>query len=81
MGEVIEREFLSVKLGHQLIDSVAMLMVKNLRALNRIIVTSNLFADIISDEASIKLPRSTSTCVFFTCEYRSDTQVAIRLHV
>jgi 3-isopropylmalate dehydrogenase len=42
-----------VKLGHHLIDSAAMLMVKNPRALNGVIVTSNLFGDIISDEASV----------------------------
>jgi 3-isopropylmalate dehydrogenase len=36
-----------------LIDSAAMLMVKNPRALNGVIVTSNLFGDIISDEASV----------------------------
>lgn len=53
MGEVMEREFPTVKLGHQLIDSAAMLMVKNPRALNGIIVTSNLFGDVISDEASV----------------------------
>ena len=51
--EVMQKEFPSVKLGHQLIDSAAMLMVKNPRALNGIIVTSNLFGDIISDEASV----------------------------
>lgn len=53
VGEVMEKEFPQVKLGHQLIDSAAMLMVKNPRALNGIVVTSNLFGDIISDEASV----------------------------
>lgn len=53
MSEVVEKEFPAVKLEHQLIDSAAMLMVKNPRALNGIIVTSNLFGDIISDEASV----------------------------
>ncbi|KAK5297038.1 3-isopropylmalate dehydrogenase [Cryomyces antarcticus] len=51
--EVMEKEFPQLKLGHHLIDSAAMLMVKNPRALNGIIVTSNLFGDIISDEASV----------------------------
>jgi len=51
--EVMEKEFPTLKLGHHLIDSAAMLMVKNPRALNGIIVTSNLFGDIISDEASV----------------------------
>ncbi|KAK6524902.1 3-isopropylmalate dehydrogenase [Arthrobotrys megalospora] len=51
--EVMEKEFPQVKLGHHLIDSAAMLMLKNPRALNGIVVTSNLFGDIISDEASV----------------------------
>ncbi|KAF2763777.1 3-isopropylmalate dehydrogenase [Teratosphaeria nubilosa] len=51
--EVMEKEFPQLKLTHQLIDSAAMIMVKNPRALNGIIVTSNLFGDIISDEASV----------------------------
>lgn len=53
VSEVVAKEFPGVKLEHQLIDSAAMLMVKNPRALNGIIVTSNLFGDIISDEASV----------------------------
>ncbi|KFY93778.1 hypothetical protein V500_03535 [Pseudogymnoascus sp. VKM F-4518 (FW-2643)] len=51
--EVMAKEFTQIKLGHHLIDSAAMLMVKNPRALNGIVVTSNLFGDIISDEASV----------------------------
>lgn len=53
VDEVMTKEFPTIKYGHQLIDSAAMLMVKNPRALNGIIVTSNLFGDIISDEASV----------------------------
>lgn len=51
--EVMEKEFPQLKFGHHLIDSAAMLMVKNPKALNGVIVTSNLFGDIISDEASV----------------------------
>lgn len=51
--EVFAKEFPQLEVGHHLIDSAAMLMVKNPRALNGIIVTSNLFGDIISDEASV----------------------------
>lgn len=51
--ETMEKEFPQLKLGHQLIDSAAMLMVKSPRALNGVVVTSNLFGDIISDEASV----------------------------
>ncbi|RDW71342.1 3-isopropylmalate dehydrogenase-3 [Coleophoma cylindrospora] len=51
--EIMAKEFPQLKIGHHLIDSAAMLMVKNPRALNGIVVTSNLFGDIISDEASV----------------------------
>lgn len=51
--EIMDKEFPQLEYGHHLIDSAAMLMVKNPRALNGIIVTSNLFGDIISDESSV----------------------------
>ena len=51
--EVITKEFPQLKVGHHLIDSAAMLMVQKPRALNGIVLTSNLFGDIISDEASV----------------------------
>ncbi|QIW96357.1 hypothetical protein AMS68_001875 [Peltaster fructicola] len=51
--EVMEKEFPQLKLQHQLIDSAAMIMVKSPRSLNGVIITSNLFGDIISDEASV----------------------------
>lgn len=51
--EVMEKEFPQLQIGHQLIDSAAMILVKNPRALNGVVVTSNLFGDIISDEASV----------------------------
>ncbi|KAJ5596843.1 hypothetical protein N7450_003301 [Penicillium hetheringtonii] len=51
--EVMAKEYPQVEIGHQLIDSAAMIMVKDPRKLNGIIVTSNLFGDIISDEASV----------------------------
>ena len=51
--ETMQKEFPQLELGHHLIDSAAMLMVRNPRALNGVIVTSNLFGDIISDEASV----------------------------
>ncbi|CAD6577903.1 MAG: 3-isopropylmalate dehydrogenase [Alectoria sarmentosa] len=53
VSEVMKNEFPQLQLGHHLIDSAAMLMVKDPRALNGVIVTSNLFGDIISDEASV----------------------------
>ncbi|KAK4190348.1 Isocitrate/isopropylmalate dehydrogenase-domain-containing protein [Podospora australis] len=51
--EVFAKEFPQLEVAHQLIDSAAMLMVKNPRALNGVVITSNLFGDIISDEASV----------------------------
>ncbi|KAH6897201.1 Isopropylmalate dehydrogenase-like domain-containing protein [Thelonectria olida] len=53
MTETFEKEFPDLKIEHQLIDSAAMIMVKNPRGLNGVVVTSNLFGDIISDEASV----------------------------
>lgn len=53
VNDVFKKEFPQLELGHQLIDSAAMLMVKNPRALNGIVITNNMFGDIISDEASV----------------------------
>ncbi|KAI0128725.1 3-isopropylmalate dehydrogenase [Xylariales sp. AK1849] len=53
VSETMAKEFPQLKIEHQLIDSAAMLMVKSPRALNGVVVTSNLFGDIISDEASV----------------------------
>ncbi|RYO75750.1 hypothetical protein DL764_010328 [Monosporascus ibericus] len=68
MTETFAREFPDLKLQHQLIDSAALIMVKNPSQLNGVIVTSNLFGDIISDEASA-IPRASamaSTSLFTT---------------
>ncbi|POR38742.1 3-isopropylmalate dehydrogenase [Tolypocladium paradoxum] len=53
MTETFAKEFPDLKVEHQLIDSAAMIMVKNPTGLNGVVVTSNLFGDIISDEASV----------------------------
>ncbi|KAK7208294.1 Isopropylmalate dehydrogenase-like domain-containing protein [Myxozyma melibiosi] len=50
---VIKEEFPQLTLKHQLIDSAAMILVKDPKSLNGVIVTSNMFGDIISDEASV----------------------------
>lgn len=57
LAEVLDREFPNLSYEHQLVDSAAMIMVKEPTKLNGVIVTSNLFGDIISDEASV-LPGS-----------------------
>lgn len=51
--ETIEKEFPQLKVQHQLIDSAAMMLIKSPTALNGVIITSNMFGDIISDEASV----------------------------
>lgn len=51
--DVMTKEFPQLQFEHQLIDSAAMIMVKNPTSLNGVILTSNLFGDIISDEASV----------------------------
>ena len=53
VSDTLEREFPTVVLKHMLIDSAAMVMVKDPRSLNGIVLTSNMFGDIISDEASV----------------------------
>jgi 3-isopropylmalate dehydrogenase len=50
---IMKEEYPQLESGTHLIDSAAMLMIKSPRALNGVVVTSNLFGDIISDEASV----------------------------
>jgi 3-isopropylmalate dehydrogenase len=50
--EEVAREFPDVELAHQLVDSCAMLLVKEPRRFD-VIVTGNLFGDILSDEAAM----------------------------
>lgn len=49
----IDKEFPQLKVQHQLIDSAAMILIKSPTTLNGIVITSNMFGDIISDEASV----------------------------
>ncbi|KAL0949278.1 hypothetical protein HGRIS_009356 [Hohenbuehelia grisea] len=51
--ETIEKEYPQLKLDHQLVDSAAMIMVQNPKKLNGVILTENLFGDILSDQSSI----------------------------
>ena len=50
--ELGAREFPDIKLEHQLVDSCAMLIVQNPRRFD-VLVTENLFGDILSDEAAV----------------------------
>lgn len=51
--ETIEKEFPTIQLSHNLVDSAAMHMLMNPRKLNGIVLTENMFGDILSDEASV----------------------------
>lgn len=52
VDEVFKNEFPELKVEHQLIDSAAMIMVKNPTQLNGVMIAPNLAGDILSDEAS-----------------------------
>lgn len=51
--ETLQKEYPNIPLSHNLVDSAAMLMVKNPRSLNGVVLTENMFGDILSDEASV----------------------------
>jgi len=51
--ETLKEEYPQIKLDHQLVDSAAMLIVANPRKLNGVLLTENLFGDILSDESSV----------------------------
>ena len=51
--KVMKEEFPQLTIQHQLIDSAAMILVQNPNKLNGVVITSNMFGDIISDEASV----------------------------
>ncbi|CAK7901977.1 3-isopropylmalate dehydrogenase [[Candida] anglica] len=53
VDRVISEEFPKLTVQHQLIDSAAMILVQSPKKLNGIVITSNMFGDIISDEASV----------------------------
>ncbi|KAI8348844.1 3-isopropylmalate dehydrogenase [Choanephora cucurbitarum] len=51
--ETMEREFPDLGFDHQLVDSCAMAMVQRPTSLNGVVLTENMFGDILSDEASV----------------------------
>lgn len=53
VDKVISEEFPQLTVNHQLIDSAAMILIQSPTKLNGIVITSNMFGDIISDEASV----------------------------
>ncbi len=52
IAEEVAQEFPEVTLEHQLVDSAAMILIQDPRSFD-VIVTENLFGDILSDEASV----------------------------
>jgi 3-isopropylmalate dehydrogenase len=52
VADEVARDYLDVTLGHQLVDSCAMLLVRRPADFD-VIVTENLFGDILSDEAAV----------------------------
>ncbi|TCD69239.1 3-isopropylmalate dehydrogenase [Steccherinum ochraceum] len=51
--ETLQAEYPQLALDHQLVDSASMLIVASPRKLNGVILTENLFGDILSDESSV----------------------------
>lgn len=51
VSEVFTKDYPQLTLKHQLADSLAMIMMKNPRAFNGVIVTDNTFGDLLSDES------------------------------
>jgi 3-isopropylmalate dehydrogenase len=45
VSDLMAKEYPQLKLEHQLVDSVAMVMVANPRKLNGVVLTENLFGD------------------------------------
>ncbi|KAG0648013.1 3-isopropylmalate dehydrogenase [Hyphodiscus hymeniophilus] len=53
VSEVFAKEFGDIKLEHQLADSAAMLMMKDPRSFNGVVLMDNTFGDILSDVSSV----------------------------
>ncbi|KAG6830321.1 3-isopropylmalate dehydrogenase [Tricholoma furcatifolium] len=51
--EILTKEYPQIQLHHQLVDSAAMFITQAPRKLNGIILTENLFGDILSDQTSV----------------------------
>ncbi|KAI8072713.1 3-isopropylmalate dehydrogenase [Gongronella butleri] len=51
--ETLSAEFPDIEFDHHLVDSAAMAMVQNPSKLNGVVLTENMFGDILSDEASV----------------------------
>lgn len=79
VDKVISEEFPQLKVQHQLIDSAAMILIQKPSSLNGIIITSNMFGDIISDEASV-IPGSLGLLPSASLASLPDTNAAFGLY-
>ncbi|CEP61725.1 3-isopropylmalate dehydrogenase LALA0_S03e09472g [Lachancea lanzarotensis] len=77
--KTIKEEFPTLTLQHQLIDSAAMILIKNPTQLNGVIITNNIFGDIISDEASV-IPGSLGLLPSASLASLPDTKTAFGLY-
>ncbi|SCV04919.1 LANO_0G14312g1_1 [Lachancea nothofagi CBS 11611] len=77
--KTIKEEFPTLTVQHQLIDSAAMILVKNPTQLNGVIITNNIFGDIISDEASV-IPGSLGLLPSASLASLPDTNTAFGLY-
>ncbi|CAN6601548.1 3-isopropylmalate dehydrogenase [Trichomonascus vanleenenianus] len=77
--ETIEKEFPQLTLNHQLIDSAAMILINRPSSLNGVIITNNMFGDIISDEASV-IPGSIGLLPSASLSSLPDTNTAFGLY-
>lgn len=77
--ETMEKEFPQLTLNHQLIDSAAMILVKNPSSLNGVLLTTNMFGDILSDEASV-IPGSLGLLPSASLASLPDTNTAFGLY-
>ncbi|KAI8454951.1 3-isopropylmalate dehydrogenase [Phakopsora pachyrhizi] len=53
VSDLFAKEFPQLTLDHHLVDSAAMLICSNPKKLNGIVLTENLFGDVLSDETSV----------------------------
>lgn len=53
VSEVLTNEYPEIKFDHHYVDAASMFIVQNPKKLNGIILTENLFGDILSDQASV----------------------------
>ncbi|EKM79848.1 hypothetical protein AGABI1DRAFT_113114, partial [Agaricus bisporus var. burnettii JB137-S8] len=51
--QVLQSEYPQIEFDHQLVDSASMLIVASPKKLNGVILTENLFGDILSDQSSV----------------------------